>query len=306
MSSSQIVIYADNTNVPITGLIGSSCTIAIQAFLYSEDGSTLQMDYPLQAAVQDPSIISSTKENGKRKVLVSVGGEVFASSAWKAAASDVSSFASQIAAFVEQYNFDGVDIDWEDTGAISDGSYDPTTFLVDLSSALKSALPSSQNFITHAPQCPYFYTGSDLDIYSTIAKNAGDNIDLFNIQYYNNDWYVGSSGSDEEEKVAGLTGSSVFPSSIMGIKAQGLDVSKMLVGKPTTSDNASSGYLDDDDLASYVVTPLAKELGSDFGGVMGWQFATSSSSSDNVLSWIEAMNSAIEAGSSSTSTQAAE
>lgn len=305
MSASQIVIYADNTNVPISQLSGSPCTIAIQAFLYSTDGSTLQMDYPLQAVVQDPSILSAAKEGGKRKVLVSVGGEVFASSAWKAAASDVNSFASQIADFVKTHGFDGVDIDWEDTGAISDGSYDPTTFLLDLSSALKSALPSSQSFITHAPQCPYFYPG-ELGIYSTIAKNAGNNIDLFNIQYYNNDWYVGSNGAEEKQKVAGLTGSPVFPSSIMGIKAQGLDVGKMLVGKPTTSDNASSGYLDSSDLASDVITPLAKELGSNFGGVMGWQFATSSSSSDNVLSWIEAMNAAIEAGASGTATQAAE
>ncbi|ETO30276.1 hypothetical protein RFI_06843 [Reticulomyxa filosa] len=69
-----------------------------------------------------------------------------------------------IANFVKQYQLDGVDLDWEDTNAFSSGAFTlcvcvcmrtglGETWLSNLTSTIRSQLPSSQGYIiTHAPQ----------------------------------------------------------------------------------------------------------------------------------------------------------
>lgn len=290
MPNKEIVGYALSTNTQlIAQMAQSEYTTVILCFIITDASGKLTPSVELQAMFNAPNLISDLKTAGKR-VLVSIGGEVFTTAAWSALASDVDGTAQQIATMVKAQNLDGVDIDWEDTNYTG---YDAPTFLVDLSEALKKQLPSGQNFVTHAPQAPYFYggaAGTFTQIYVDVAKNAGDAIDLYNIQYYNNPWYVGDTAEQETGKVAGViqVGGTTFPSSIMGIAATGVPMSKLILGKPTTQDNAGSGYLTSGDIERNLITPLLREK-PDFAGVMGWQYPTSYGSTQRTDEWAAVM-----------------
>lgn len=294
MSNKEVVGYVLSTDTTLVSQMGSSdYTTVILSFVISDGDGTLSPSTELQAIFDDPSVISGLKTAGKR-VLISLGGANFSGSAWAALANDVDSTAAQLADMVSTYDLDGVDIDWEDTNF---SGYEPVDFLVSLSETLKEKLPTGQNFITHAPQAPYFYGGdsqSYSSIYVDVAAQAGDNIDLYNIQYYNNSWYVGDTAEEETSYVAGTTevSGTTFPSSIVGIVATGVDASKLLVGKPTTSENADSGYISADDIVTYLIDPL-QSAQVDFAGVMGWQYATQTGSTEGTDDWASTLAKAL-------------
>ncbi|MTI19107.1 chitinase [Rhodobacteraceae bacterium RKSG542] len=307
MTKPEIVIYTDNGNAPINKLVGTQCTLGIQSFLTAPSGSTLVPDYPLSAAISH-GLIEQAKEGGKRKITVAIGGAgAFPSSSWAAADKNLSAFVDQICTFVTDNHFDGVDIDWEDTAAItSNQGYDPVEFLSNLSVELKKQLPSGQNFISHAPQCPYFMNdGSNpfKNTYNQIMQQAGSSIDLLNIQYYNNPQAIGTTVAEQVSAVAGTSGTPAT-CSIVGLVNAGIPVEKLALGKPTTPENAGSGFVDTQSLCSQLIAPLAQKYGSSFGGVMGWQFGESNVSDQLVTSWIE--NVAAAANSGSASAKAAE
>ncbi|SDR35382.1 glycosyl hydrolase family 18 protein [Pseudovibrio sp. Tun.PSC04-5.I4] len=294
MPNKEIVGYALSTDANlIAQMAQSDYTTVILCFIIVDASGKLTPSVELQAMFNAPNLISDLKKAGKR-VLVSIGGEVFTTTAWAALANDVDGTAQQIATMVKAQNLDGVDIDWEDTNYTG---YNAPTFLVDLSKALKKQLPAGQNFVTHAPQAPYFYggaPGSFTQIYVDVAKNAGDAIDLYNIQYYNNPWYVGDNAEQETAKVAGLipVTETTFPSSILGIASTGVPFSKLILGKPTTQENAGTGYLTSGEVERYLVTPLLRK-NPDFAGVMGWQYPTSYGSSQGTDGWAAVMAQAL-------------
>ncbi|KZK99111.1 glycosyl hydrolase family 18 protein [Pseudovibrio sp. Ad26] len=297
MSNKEIVGYALSTNAQlIAEMAESDYTTVILCFVVSNEAGNLSPSTELQAMFNAPDLISNLKKAGKR-VLISIGGEVFTTTAWAALANNLDNTAQQLTKMVTDHGLDGVDIDWEDTNY---SGYDAPTFLVDLSKALKSKLPEDQNFVTHAPQAPYFYGGSGyLQVYVDVAKNAGDAVDLYNIQYYNNQWYVGETAEEETGKVAGteLVDGSTFPSSIIGIASTGVPISKLILGKPTTLQNvigsvAVNGYLPADEIVDNLITPLlAKE--PDFAGVMGWQYPTQYGSDTGTDEWAATMAKAL-------------
>ncbi|WP_068315076.1 glycoside hydrolase family 18 protein [Polycladidibacter hongkongensis] len=305
MHTPQLVIYTDNWQASLDKLVGTSCSIAIQSFIcgltFTPTASGMEVtplvDFPLQYTLNNKQIISDAKEGGKRKVLVALGGATLASDTWANCAQNVEEVAQCLADFVKQNNFDGIDIDWEDTEAFtsSNPKYDAVTFLVDLSKALRKNLPAGQYLITHAPQPPYLSPSwpdqstskTKPAPYSDILKSAGDAIDYLNIQYYNNPGDVGSTGPEQAHKCAGVGPESPFPTSIVGLnQQQNLPLQKLILGKPTTEQNAGSGYLETDQLCSQVIAPLRKNYPM-MGGAMGWQLAESPSSQTLVLNWIK-------------------
>lgn len=196
--------------------------------------------------------------------------------AWQHYAENLDSLLGQIQAWVTQYGFNGVDIDFEDNSGFTDPNnpgnpaiWDGVTFLIDLTNKLAQNLPVYQNIITHAPAPNYFDpNGGYNNAYTRIWEGAGNNISWFNCQFYNNPPYdyPASSKIDWCNYVIRNVLSTVTP---VG------NVQKLMLGAPVSGDSAcaSSGYLPLDQLTSEVITPLKQEYGSAFGGVMGWEFA---------------------------------
>ncbi|AUG51542.1 chitinase [Thalassospira marina] len=297
MRTPENVIYTDNGYGPVSKLAGTACTIGIQSFISnaSFDNGTckLELDWPLQSALNHKDIVPA-KEGGKRKILVALGGGTFDTPSWQACSDNLDAFADALVSFVKTNDFDGIDIDWEDTGALTkSGGYDAVAFLSGLTRKLRAGLPAPQYIITHAPQPPYFDASFHGGTYMQVMKQVGTLIDYLNIQYYNNGDFVGTTGSEQAEKVAGTTGSPAFATSIVGLVAQGLPVEKLLVGKPTTPHNAGTGFLPVDEFCSDVVAPLVAKYGANFGGVMGWQLAQSPSSADLEYDWISTVADAL-------------
>ncbi|WP_068086034.1 glycoside hydrolase family 18 protein [Polycladidibacter stylochi] len=312
MHTPQLVIYTDNAHASLDKLIGTPCSIAIQSFIcgltFTPTASGMEVvplaDYPLQQAINNKQIISNAKEGGKRKVLVALGGATLASDTWANCAQNVEAVAQCLADFVKQNNFDGIDIDWEDSSAFtsSNPKYDAATFLVELSKAQRKLLPAGQYLITHAPQPPYLSPNwpdqstskTKPAPYSDILKSAGDAIDYLNIQYYNNPGDVGDTGTEQAHKCAGVGPESPYPTSIVGLsQLQQLPLQKLILGKPTTIQNAGSGFLETSQLCSQVIAPLRQQFPM-MGGAMGWQLAESPSSDALVLNWVQQVGQSLQ------------
>ena len=170
----------------------------------------------------------------------------------------------QIINFVTYYNFDGVDIDYEDNAGFGDNrTYDGVAFLSTLTSLLADNLPSGQNIITHAPQTPYWDSSSEFAAggiapYLQILQNVGNQIDWINNQFYNNSDYDSTAARKVEyyQAVVNLIGGP----------------QKLLLGSPLSASEVE-GYIPLDQMINDVIAPLTATYGSQFGGVMGWQFS---------------------------------
>jgi V8-like Glu-specific endopeptidase/chitinase len=186
-----------------------------------------------------------------------------------------SDYGQRVAQWALQNNLDGVDFDMEnfDTGLVAPGlsASDTIQWLVDASNAARSVL-GSDRLISHAPQAPYFgviggnqWAGS-LGGYTGVYQMASSSIDFFNCQFYNQGSCYTSYDSLFIDSACSFAGTSVKQIADMGIP-----LSKIVVGKPVTSSDAGSGYVDADSLAAWV-----SQAGSDIGwssGVMGWVWA---------------------------------
>ena len=163
---------------------------------------------------------------------------------------------NQLVNFVTSNGFNGVDIDYEDDNGFT-GKYDGIGFLSALTSGLAQALPSGQNIITHAPQTPYWDKQSEWKgAYAQIWQRVGNQITWINNQFYNNPDYDKDAATKVSwyQNVAAITGAQ-----------------KLLVG--AILDPGTDGYITLDDMIQNVITPLQAKFGSQFGGVMGWEFA---------------------------------
>ena len=205
-------------------------------------------------------------QRANKYVLISFGGgsnDKLTTAAYQYYAGNVTALVNQIVAFVKYYNFNGVDIDYEDDAGFGDNrTYDGVTFLSNLTTLLADNLPSGQNIITHAPQTPYWDSHSEFAAggiapYYQIWQNVGNQIAWVNNQFYNNSDYDSTATRkvDKYQAVAGLIGPQ-----------------KLLLGAPLTAD-AAEGYLPLDQMINDVIAPLTGIYGTQFGGVMGWQFS---------------------------------
>ena len=83
----------------------------------------------------------------------------------------------------------------------------------------------------------------------------GNQIAWFNNQFYDNPGYDDDAGTKvaKYQAIAGITGPQ-----------------KQLMGVSLSGDQGAETL---DDMVQYVIPPLKAKFGSDFGGVMGWQFS---------------------------------
>ena len=271
MTLRNVIYYNDNANqIPLAGIANLSYTDVIIGFLIpsASDVSTLVGGGGPNGSAFDDQLQNNIRilQNAGKRVLISVGGSTFPSSAYQTYAAwdwGKALLARQIIDFVTYYNFDGVDIDYEDNAGFGDNrTYDGVTFLSNLTTLLAANLPSGHNIITHAPQTPYWDSHSEFAAggiapYYQIWQNVGNQIDWINDQFYNNSDYDSYAARKVEkyQAVAGLIGPQ-----------------KLLLGAPLTA-SAAEGYIPLDQMINSVIAPLTAIYGSQFGGVMGWQFS---------------------------------
>jgi chitinase len=263
MSRNVIYFSSKSNQIPLSGIANLPYTDVIVAFLVPKDklnlgGAGGAFDDNLQSNIQ-------ALQSAGKNVLISFGGARFPSSAYQNYANDVNGLVGQIVNFVTSYGLNGVDIDYEDDAGFT-GAYDGVGFLSALTNGLAQALPSGQNIITHAPQTPYWDPNWNNDPngapYTQIWQQVGNQIAWINNQFYNNPNY----DRDAATKVSWYNNVAAI------IGAQNLLVGA-LVGDPALIGATDEGYITLDDMINNVINPLIRAFGSQFGGVMGWQFA---------------------------------
>uniref|UniRef100_A0A7S1NGW1 GH18 domain-containing protein n=1 Tax=Eutreptiella gymnastica TaxID=73025 RepID=A0A7S1NGW1_9EUGL len=174
-------------------------------------------------------------------------------------------FGQACAQFALDHSLDGVDFDLEthagNSAPFRDGSL--IAWAVDATRTAR-ALLGHDRFISHAPQAPYFgvWAGDRLG-YVEIMRQAGDDIDFLNVQYYNQ-----GAGVYETYESTFLRSSSWWASTaVMELAGNGVALNKIVVGKCFVGD-CGDGYVSAATMAQWA-RRAASELGW-HGGVMNW------------------------------------
>jgi chitinase len=312
------VIYWEGTN-SILGSLTSPClptsggtgcyTDVILSSVYPDSGCNLQWGLAAASQAELSSDVQQLHAAGKT-VLISFGGGMsnnLQSGNYKACSSNISSLVSQLQQYVSTYNFDGVDVDFEDTNSFTSGAqaYDGVSFLNSLTSALYSALTSlgagnsglPRNIITHAPQTPYWQNNSQCSwcnwaydhapydlVYWTVGAAAGasNNISWFNNQFYNN----GCSNDNGNTNAPSTCASEYFNQYQQILNSVGTTTMPsimLVIGLPvSTNADTDGGWLNSSDV-TWLISQLQQTYPNQFGGVMGW--SAEHDASDNGYTW---------------------
>merc|ERR1719474_1385565 len=178
------------------------------------------------------------------------------------------------------YDYDCYDIDWEEAYC---GKFGATAYgeqwLCDLTDELYS-LKSADQYITHAPQAPYFMGTPQYPLggYTTVHKNCGDKISWYNVQFYNQ----GSTRYDTYSSLFvnsdGWSANTAVYEIMDGASSENVPVpaEKIVVGKHTFGDGSS--FVSGSTLKSIFNSALADGRWST--GFMTWQLYTEIASTD--------------------------
>ncbi|WBB59687.1 chitinase [Streptomyces sp. WMMC500] len=193
-------------------------------------GTPGQVDFTLDPALnygEDAfkADIAAKQESGK-SVVVSVGGERGAVSVNDAASADA--FATSILSLMEEYGFDGVDIDLEN-GLNS-------TYMTQALEAIHAGAGDGL-VVTMAPQTIDMQSPSNE--YFKTALNIKDFLTVVNMQYYNSGSMLGCDGQVYSQ------GTVDFLTALACIQLEnGLDPSQVGLGLPASPQAAGGGYVD--------------------------------------------------------------
>ncbi len=272
----RYVIYYNSEASPAGKLIGLPYSHVILSFVTlpanGAQGLSLVVDPRLDAPLK---IVERLQADGK-KVLISFGGGDMKLEAYRPAVGHEAELADELSAFVQKHGLDGIDLDFEATGALrhprQDGAFDGKAFLIALTKALRQSLPAGK-LITHAPQAPYLDPNWHKGPYIEILKEAGAQIDWITVQYYNNPDFDLPVGPH----LVGAA-SDPFPASYSGIVGGGPGFAwppeKTLVGLPVYAADAANGHQPPKIVQDDILKPLVARFGAKFGGLTGWQFST--------------------------------
>jgi len=188
--------------------------------------------------------------------------------------------ADDLANFVKQYQFDGVDIDWEDFNALAVGanaaSGKAEAWLSSFTRELRKQLPQGKYLISHAPVAPWFTmntTRYPRGAYKAVHAEVGDLIDFYNVQFYNQGSDYTTCPSLLTRSVSGtFHNTSVFE--IADPKNAGVDLNKIVIGKPAIPADATNGFLNLTTLSTCLSQAKAKSWK---GGAFLWEYHPDSS-----------------------------
>ena len=165
------------------------------------------------------------KQAAGKKVVISVGGEKGTVTVNDAASA--TNFANSVYAVMQEYGFDGVDIDLEN-------GLNPTYMTQALRALSAKAGPSM--ILTMAPQTIDMQSTSNS--YFRTALNVKDILTVVNMQYYNSGSMLGCDGKVYSQ------GSVDFLTALACIQLEnGLDPSQVGLGLPASTRGAGSGYV---------------------------------------------------------------
>jgi chitinase len=186
--------------------------------------------------------------------------------------------AHSLAQFVQTNQLDGVDLDYEDSGAFEQGIAE--NWLITCTTYLRTLLGEGA-IITHAPQAPYFMGAPTYPAggYLTIDQKAGSAINWYNIQFYNQ----GSSDYVTYQTLFSNSDGWATNTSVLQIAQRGISLSKIIVGKPVTpADVSNSGYVPVSQL--FQIIKQAVNSTSWSSGLMNWEFE-----SDTNCNWVNTL-----------------
>ncbi|KAI0629142.1 glycoside hydrolase [Trametes polyzona] len=173
--------------------------------------------------------------------------------------------ANTMAQFVLTNQLDGIDVDYEDLDAMNAGDGKAEAWVTQFTQTLRTKLPQGQFILTHAPLAPWLSPNAQFKAgaYLTINKNVGSMIDWYNIQFYNQGLYTDCNG------LLNAAGGAFPGSSLFEIAANGVELNKLVIGKPGSAADATNGFIDPATLGTCVEQAKAKGWS---GGVMAFQF----------------------------------
>jgi chitinase len=279
MSLRNVIYYnSSNNQISLAGIAQLPYTDVIIANIQPTSASDLTLQGYGPAFDNNLASNIQALQNAGKNVLISFGGANDAQlmASYPSYAQNVGGLVDDIVNnWVLEYGFNGVDIDYEDDSGFDQpgqpASYDGAGFLVALTNGLYQALPSGQNLITHAPSPPfwdpqggYYAANTQTAAYTQIWQQAGDQIAWINCQFYDNQSYDQTAALKVYwyQQIAEITGPQQM---LVGA----------LVGDPALyePDDQDEGYITLDDMTNNVIAPLIAQYGSQFGGIMGWEFA---------------------------------
>ena len=204
------------------------------------------------------NLIKKYHDNGVKVIVAAFGATDYPTP------KDPTKVCTDLAQFVIANRLDGVDLDYEDSGAFEQGR--GAQWLITCTNVLRQYLPQGKYILTHAPQGPYFTTASLYPdrAYLAIDQQVGQLIDWYNVQYYNQGPGIYESYQDCFVKCSAFPGTAVLE--LNGLK------SKVAVGKPVTSGDANNGWVAASTLASWL-QQANREAGW-CGGAMFWQLSS--------------------------------
>lgn len=249
--------------------------------------------------VSDSSAAAEYKKAGIMVMIAAFGSSDFPTSDNK----DAENCASELAKFVLDHGFNGVDVDYEDVRALESGT--AVDWLVIFHNKLRELLPAGY-LITHAPVAPWFvtskYPGGG---YSGLHRQIGNTVDWYNVQVdvarlsraaVTNipQFYIQAGAAYETcETLLHLSGGQFPGSSLFEMnKLEGIPLNKLAIGKLASPADGISSVSGGQDTPGYMppadLKVSIKQASSEGWGikVFVWQWHAGSQFFEQVLTGI--------------------
>ncbi|KAI9632985.1 glycoside hydrolase superfamily [Dioszegia hungarica] len=236
----------------------------VLAFWMSDQGPVDNAQMWVWMPQADRRRVLDAYHNAGIALMVSAFGSTDQPTTW---GKDPLATAQQLAKFVVDYEFDGVDIDYEDMGAMN--SDQAERWLIPFQKELRRLLPKPY-LISHAPVAPWFTSSSAYrsGAYVAIHQSVGDGIDFYNMQFYNQ----GDGVYTDCNSLINSSGGYWPGTSVMEMNSYAkVPLNKIVIGKPLDAGKASNGYMSPQDLNVCVNQARGKGWN---GGVMFWEWTT--------------------------------
>ncbi|KAI0741570.1 glycoside hydrolase family 18 protein [Daedaleopsis nitida] len=278
-SAPRFVIYSDKWVQGVTGAPPVADVQGYNVFVLS----FLMVIGPQDKALEwtqltdaDRASIKSQYNDAGVSLMVSAFG---ANDQPTTAGADPTQTANTMAAWVKQFKLDGLDVDYEDFTAMDKGDGSAEAWLATFTKQIRTQLPQGQFILSHAPVAPWFSINQKFaaGAYLKVDKTVGDLIDWYNVQFYNQ----GITEYTTCDTLLNTSGGDWPNSAVFEIGASGVDVNKLVIGKPAqAAGDANNGYVAPETLATCVSEAKAKGWNA---GVMVWEYP------DAAASWIAAV-----------------